>query len=93
MSSRPSFLENTEVQYAPKKIVPSRLFNIAFPVLLGGSLLYCIIMLFVTPVEKYVSSSIGQTTSRSLGEVKKALGTVSMFGLTDPTKPGAISRP
>jgi len=91
MSSRPTFLENTEVQYVPKKIVPSRLFNIAFPILLGGSLLYVIIMLFITPVEKYVSSSIGQTTSKSLGDVKKALGTVSMFGLRDPTKPGVIS--
>ncbi len=93
MSTRPTFLENTEVQYVSKKIEPSRLFNITFPILLGGSLLYVIVMLFVTPVEKYISSSIGQTTSKSLGNVQKALGTVSMFGLRDPTKPGAISRP
>ncbi len=86
-------MQNTEVQYAPKKIKPTRLYNIAFPVLLGGSFLYLLIMLFITPVDKYVSSSIGQVTSRSLGEVKKALGTVSMFGLRNPTKPGVISRP
>ena len=93
MSSNLTFMQNTEVQYAPKKFKPTRLYNIAFPVLLGGSFLYLLIMLFITPVDKYVSSSIGQVTSKSLGDVKKALGSVSMFGLTNPTKPGSLSRP
>ncbi len=86
-------MQNTEVQYAPKTFKPTRLYNVAFPVLLGGSFLYLIIMLFITPVEKYASSSIGQVTSKSLGDVKKALGSVSMFGLRNPTKPGSLSRP
>jgi len=92
MSSSTSFLQNTEIQYAPKKISAAKVFNIAYPVLLGFSFLYVIIMIFITPVDKYVSSSIGQVTSNVLGSVQKSLGTVSMFGLKDPTKPGAISR-
>lgn len=93
MQSNQRFLQNTETPYINKKIVPSRLYNILFPILLGGSLLYVIIMLFLTPVDKYVASTIGQITSKSLSNVQKATGTVSMFGLRNPTKPGSLSTP
>ncbi len=85
--------DNTEIPYAPKKFSGSRLYNIMFPILIIGSLLFLIGMIFMIPVETAIMRESTAVTPTVLGQVQKALGTVSMFGLRNATKPGQLSRP
>ncbi len=93
MSSTLSWDENTEIPYQPKKFNPSRLYNIIFPILIIGSIIFTIIIIFMIPVETAVMRESKAITPTILGQVQKALGTVSMFGLRNATKPGLLSRP
>jgi|LauGreDrversion4_2_1035121.scaffolds.fasta_scaffold748428_2 hypothetical protein len=87
-----SFAQNTEIPYNPPTFSASKLYNIIFPIMLIGSFLYMLVMLFITPTSRYIGYEAKTVTPKILGNVQKALGTVSMFGLKDPYKPGAISK-
>ncbi len=93
MSSTLTWENNTEIPYQPKKYNPSRLYNIIFPILIIGSIIFTVIMIFLIPIEKAVMRESKAITPTILGQVQKALGTVSMFGLRNATKPGQLSRP
>ncbi len=93
MSSTLTWENNTEIPYQPKKYNPSRLYNIIFPILIIGSIIFTVIMILLIPIEKAVMRESKAITPTILGQVQKALGTVSMFGLRNATKPGQLSRP
>ena len=85
--------DNTEIPYQPKKFSASRLYNIFFPILIISSIIFTLVMIFMIPVEKTIMRESSAVTPTTLGQVQKALGTVSMFGLRNATKPGQLSRP
>ena len=87
------FATNTEIPYTKKTFSASNLYNILFPIFIAGSIIYIIAMMFITPVEKYVSSGQGAITMKSLKEIEKTLGTASILKLTNPTKPGQLGSP
>lgn len=72
-------------------ISANRLYNILFPVMLGSSILFLIIMIFMTPVEQAIDITRKGVNVSGLRHVEKYLGSVSMFGLKDPRAPGAMT--
>lgn len=89
--SKPSWDDNTEIPYQPKKYSTTRVNNILFPILIIGSIIFTLVMIFMIPVEKTIMRESSAITSSTLGQISKALGTVSMFGLRNATKPGQLS--
>ncbi len=90
--SQLSFTKNTEIPYNAPMFSASKLYNIIFPVMLIGSFLFMLVMLFITPTSRYIGYEAKTVTPKILGNVQKALGTVSMFGLKNPMKPGNSSK-
>lgn len=85
-------LTNTDsIKDARPIISANRLYNILFPIMIGASIIFLIVIIFMTPVEQAidtVSKGVGVSGLRS---VEKYLGTTAMFGLKDPRAPGAMT--
>ncbi len=64
---------------------PTRMYNIAFPILILVPLIFCIIILFTMPVERTILSVLPMVKVGQLG-----LAGVNV-GLRDPTRPGLLS--
>lgn len=88
-----NFATNTEIPYKRKIFSASNLYNILFPIFIAGSIIYIIAMMFITPVEKYISTMQGAVTSKTLKNIQTSVGTASIFKLGNPTKPGQLSVP
>ena len=88
-----TFATNTEIPYSKKTFSASNLYNILFPIFIAGSIIYIIAMMFITPVEKYISTMQDGITMKSVKEVEKTLGTASVLKLSNPTKPGQLGSP
>jgi hypothetical protein len=69
----------------------NRLYNALFPVMIGSSLLYLIIVIFITPTEDIIDTVTKGVSVQSLRQVQKQTGSVSMFGLKDPRAPGQLT--
>ncbi len=69
----------------------SRLYNILYPVMLGASILFLIVIVFITPSECAIDTAAKGVTVSGLRQVEKYLGTTTMFGLKDPRAPGAMT--
>jgi hypothetical protein len=84
--------ENTNnIKDARPVLSASRLYNILFPIMIAVSLIYLIIIIFITPTEGAIDTLSKGVTVESLRQVQKQLGSVSMFGLKDPRAPGQIT--
>ncbi len=84
--------ENTDnIKDAKPVISANRLYNIVFPVMIISSLLYLIVIIFITPTEGAIDSLDKGVSVNSLRQVQKSVGTISMFGLKDPTSPGVLT--
>lgn len=69
----------------------NRLYNILFPIMLGSSILFLIVMIFMTPVEQAIDAANKGLNMNRIRQVEKTIGTASVFGLKDPRNPGALS--
>lgn len=67
----------------------SRLYNFVFPIVTGLSIIYLLVMIFITPDADLVASR-PQTTMRDLKTEQSILGTVART-LKNPTRPGLLS--
>jgi hypothetical protein len=67
----------------------SRLYNFVFPIVTGFSLIYLLVMIFITPDADLVTSR-PHTTVRDLKAEQSVLGTISRT-LKNPTRPGLLS--
>ena len=84
--------QNTDnIKDARPILSANRLYNALFPVMIGASLLYLIIVIFITPTEDVIDVVTKGVSVQSLRQVQKQTGTVSMFGLKDPRAPGQIT--
>ncbi len=69
----------------------NRLYNILFPIMLGSSILFLIVMIFMTPVEQAIDIASKGMNMNKIRQTEKTLGTASVFGLKDPRNLGALS--
>ncbi len=69
----------------------SRLYNILYPIMLGASILFLIVIIFITPSEQAIDIVSKGVNVSGLRTVDKYLGSVKMFGLKDPRAPGAMT--
>jgi len=67
----------------------SRLYNFVFPIVTGLSLIYLLVMIFITPEADLVALR-PFTTMRDLKTEQSMFGTVTR-ALKNPTRPGLLS--
>ncbi len=84
--------ENTDNIKDSKPIISaSRLYNIVYPSMIISSLIYLIVIIFITPTEGAIDTLDKGVSVNSLRQVQKQVGTISMFGLKDPRSPGVLT--
>ena len=84
-------LQTTE--FVPKNVKynTSRLYNIAFPLIVLLPLLFNLVVLFLVPVEKAIDDTRDMLSPSKLATVRNATGSLNMFKFRNPTRPGNIA--
>lgn len=84
-------VQNSDFAKKQVKYNASYLYNIGFPIIIFLPMIFCLVVLFLVPVEKAIDATRDMLSIGKLQTIKSATGSLNLFKFRTPTHTGNIT--
>ncbi len=86
-----ALVQNNDFAKKQVKYNTSYLYNIGFPVIILLPLLFCLVVLFLVPVEKAIDVTRDMLSIDKLKTIRATTGSLNLFKFRNPTHTGNLT--